>query len=122
VSLFEAGNRYAEQFDQIVPSYEVLETGLTMVRMGRLRIISMHGMTDFTSSTYTLPAGDAPQQHITASCWVCNSSYNKIRIGRIYVEDGKLYARQVDVYGDANKGMAALLTGDRVYGEIVYTT
>ena len=79
-------------------------------------------MDAFSSSSYSLPAGDAPNQHVTSSCYVTDSTYYKMRIGRIYVEDGKLYARQVGDYNTANKGMAALNAGDRVYGEIIYTT
>lgn len=104
----------------LTPQYSVLENStMTIYRMGKLRVISFYGATGFYDPK-SLPVGDEPSTHITTSCYVTDANYNGIRIGRIYVENGAIYVRQIDTYNNASKGMARMANTDKVYGEIVY--
>lgn len=105
----------------ITPAYEALETGMTIVRMGKLRILTLFGVNAFNDSSYSISAGDLPSYVVSASCFITDTNYRNVRIGRLFFENGTFYIRQCPTYADANVGLSKISTGDRVYGEIVYT-
>ena len=86
--------------------------------MGKMRVISLRGVTNFYDEK-TLPVGDEPSTPITSSCYVTDTNYASIRMGRVFVENGAIYVRQVDAYNDTSK-MTKVANTDRVYGEIIY--
>ena len=99
---------------------ETLATALILMKCGNVRIISSGGAlaSAFNSE---LPSDSIPSNTITSSATIADNNYNSIRMGRIFIENGKIQARMCTAYKSSVDGMIVCNSTDRVYGCIVYS-
>lgn len=107
-------NRLYDILMALVGTSETLATGATIYRNGKKRKLVLSGYAK-TSSTFTLPSGDAPDTQIASVGLRTNSDGRATALGQIAVRTtGVVDFYYAGTYNATGSGLSNLATGDKI--------
>lgn len=105
---------------ELATSYETLQTGMTLYRIGKLRILQL---SECVGNTYSglVPSGDRPSARVVGSLVVTNASNTNLRFGQIAVNSsGDAYRSYASSY-NTTTSLSGLGSTDKGSGVAIWT-